>query len=270
MTRSTIAIGLLLSAFAACARAAEPGGPMLDAASRDALSTTIRGILVESLPEKITGEDDWGDTKRGFAGLTWRLDGIKLEVEKRKKDVKDGLWKRWEIVPVDPERNLQFRIDAVQSTGPTKFKFRIVTSSPLDVTAQVVRWRSGVKMLNSDIEADAVVEMALTGDLEYRFESRDGRHYAVIMPRATGVDLRLVDMRFKRIGKLDGPGVRELGELLEDPLAKQLDKQESKAVEKLNAAIVKKQDNLRIAVPAPLDFSRWSIVAGELIDSVKP
>jgi hypothetical protein len=112
--------------------------------------------------------------------------------------------------------------------------------------------------------------MALVGELDYRFETHEGRDYAVIVPRATGVDLRLVDLRFNRIGKLDGPGVRELGDLLHDPMAKQLDKQEPKAVEKMNAAIAKKQDKLRIPVPAPLDFSRWSIVAGELMDSVKP
>ena len=270
MTRLFALAPLLILAGVATSGAAEPGAGMLESASRDALSFTIRDILVDSMPEKISGEDDWGDTKRGFSGLTWRLDGVKLEVEKRKKDLKHGLWKKWEVVPVEPARNLQFRIHAAQSTGPTKFRFLIVTSSPLVVTARVERWRSGVKMLNSDVEAEAKVEMALVGELDYRFETHEGRNFAVIVPRATGVDLRLIDMRFNRIGKLDGPGVREIGELLQDPLAKQLDKHEPKAVEKLNAAITKKQEKLRISVPASLDFSRWSIVAGELIDSVQP
>jgi hypothetical protein len=269
MTRSTrFAVVLLLGSLGSV-RADDPPGPMLDAASRDALSATIRGILVESLPEKITGQDDWGETKRGFSGLTWRLDGLKLEVEKREKDVKNGLWKRWEIVPVDPARNLLFRIDSAQSTGPTRFTFRIVAASPLTVSAHFERWRSGVKMLNGTIDADATVAAALVGDLEYRFETSDGRTHAVIAPRVTAVDLALVDMRWKRISKLDGPGVRELGELLDPALRDQLDKQEPKAVEKLNAAIVKRQEKLRISMPAPLDLSRWSIKAGELIDALK-
>ena len=63
------------------------------------------------------------------------------------------------------------------------------------------------------------------------------------------------------------PGGRvEFGDMLAGPIAKQLDRQEPKAVEKLNATIAKKQDKLRIAVGLPFDFDlgKWSLPAGSV------
>lgn len=269
MTRLSFFAAWLVPTLFVVARGDEPADGALDAATRAALSSTIRTVLVEALPETIKGEDDWGDTKQAFSGLTWRLDGLKLEVEKRKKPVKNGLWKKWEVTPVEPARHLAFRIDDARSTGPTSFAYRITLSSPLAVHAQFERWRTGVKMLNAQLDADAVIEMTLDGEVQYRFDVADGKSYAVIEPAAGAVDLRLVDLRWKKIGVFEGSAMREFAELFDDLLEKQVDRYEPKAVEKLNAGLTRRKDKLRFALPAALDWSRWRQIADELADAVK-
>lgn len=231
---------------------------------REALSQTIRGILIDSLPEKIEVRDDWGDTKSTFSGLTWKLDGLKLKVEKRERDRNHGLWKQFDITPIDPAKNLQFQIASATSTGPRRFKFQIVTSAPLQTVGRIERWRHGTKFFNAKLEAAATIEMRLDGELEYDFESRDG-FFLVLKPRATAADLRLSEFDWQRIGQLGGDLVHELGDFVRGPLGKQVDGLEPKAVEKMNGAIAKRADKLRIAVPSPLDFSGWSILDGRAI-----
>lgn len=269
MTRSIYVAVLLLAASAGPSRGDEPAGGALDAATREALSTTIRTVLVEALPETIKGEDDWGDTKQSFSGLTWKLSGLKLDVDKRKREFKHGLWKKWEITPVDPAARLAFHIDDARSTGPTSFAYRITMSSPLLVHAQFERWRTGVKMLNAQLDADAVIAMTLDGEVQYRFETVDGKTFAVIAPMAKAVDLHLVELRWKKIGVFEGGAMREFAELFDDLLVKQVDRYEPKAVDKINAALAKRKDKLRFAVPAALDWSRWKSLADELAEVVR-
>jgi hypothetical protein len=243
------------------AGADEPPG--LDAATRDALSQTLRGILVEAMPERIEEKDDWGATKEGFSGLTWRMDGLKLDVEKRKKQVNHGLWKMAIVEPIDVEQSLKFQIVSARPTGSGNgFTFRVHVGAPLHVTARLERWRQGVKLFNISTEGNAAVDMLLDGDLEYRFDTTEQGTSLVLTPRVTAVDLRLVDLDWQRIGTLQGDVAHELADAFTEPFAKQLDKQEPKAMEKIARAIAKRQDKLRVPIQNLFDPSRWSITDG--------
>jgi hypothetical protein len=261
---STAVLGCLLlcgGLSASTARAQTTPPPGLDAATRDALAQTVRGILVESIPEKIEVRDDWGDTKSSFSGLTWKLDGLQLKVRAREKDRNHGLWKQVEITPLDPEKNLRFQIASATSIGPRRFAFQIVTAAPLHAVARIERWRQGVKLFNVKTEADATVEMRLDGELEYDFQTRDDGFFLVLVPQVKAVDLRLAEFDWQRIGQVGGDVIHELGDLFRDPIAKQVDRQEPKAVEKLNRAITKRQDKFRVPIKSPFDLGGWSFNA---------
>jgi hypothetical protein len=226
----------------------------LDEATKAALSETVRGLLVEALPEQIEVRDDWGKTEAKFSGLTWRMDRWKLSVDKREKDKNHGLWKQIEIVPVEPAKNLQFQIVHITSHGPRHVAFQLRMASPLQVKARLERWRSGVKLFNLVTEADATVEANLAGEVLYDFQTTSDGTFLTFAPKINAVDLKLIDFHWKRIGPADGWAVHELGKVVDDPLAKQLDRQEPKAVEKLNQAITKRQDKWRVKVAAPFGF----------------
>ncbi|MCE9603828.1 MAG: hypothetical protein K8U03_02880 [Planctomycetia bacterium] len=225
---------------------------------RAALSLTVRGILVECVPEKIEKNDNWGDTRERFSQLKIKNDGLKLRFETNKKEVKHGLWKQVQVVPVDPQKNLKFEIAQARSTGRNAMTFQVVASSPLKLTARVERWRTGVKMLNFSTDADASIEMRVDGELTFEYVDIAGKSYLTFKPVIKTVDLKLVEFDIRRIGQADGPLVQEFGDMLSDPLADQLDKHEPKVAKKLNDTIVKRQDKLKIPMSLPFDFSDWS------------
>jgi hypothetical protein len=248
----------ILTAAVRPSRAATPEAA-IDPASREALSVAVRGILAECLPEKFEIKDDWGDQTARFSQLKIHRDGLKLEFEKRTKDVNHGLWKKLDITPVEPDKNLSFKILSAKNTGPQSFAFQLFASSPLRVDARIERWRTGVKLFNLSTEATASVEMTLNGTLSFDFATIDGKHMLVLAPKATSVDLRLVDLDIHRISKAAGPLVHELGDLLDHPLDNFLDRYEGKITEKLNASIAKRPEKFRVALKLPtIDFSGWS------------
>lgn len=221
------------------------------------LSHTARSILIEALPEEIEKKDDWGETRERLSQLKLKNDGLKLRFEKTTKPVNHGLWKQLVVVPVDPMKNLQFRILEARGNGTT-VAFQVLVHTPLVATARVERWRTGVKMLNFSTEADATIEMRLAGELRYGYTTEGGTKYLTLSPRVTAVDVKLVEFDLRRISKAAGPLVHELGDMLTDPLAEQLDKHEPKITEKVNKSIAKRQDRLKIPVSLPFDFSGWT------------
>ena len=223
-----------------------------------ALSQTVRAILVESLPERIEKNDDWGEQRERLSQFKPKFDGLRLRVETTTKPVNHGLWKQLVVVPVDPQKNLRFRIVEARGTGPNGVVFQVVVFAPLKVTARVERWRTGIKLVNFSTDADASIEMRLAGEVRYEYTVENGTRYLKFLPRVTAVDMKLVEFDLRRISLAAGPLVQEFGDMLTNPLADQLDKHEPKIVEKLNKSIVKRQDRLKIPVSLPFDWSDWS------------
>jgi hypothetical protein len=246
---------LAVVASTAPSRAAESGS--LSPELLASMSQMVRGILVESVPEKIEKGDNWGDTRARFSQLKVKTDGGKLRLEANSKEVKHGLWKQIVVEPMDPARNLRFRIVEARSTGKNTVAFAVAAASPLKLTAKVERWRTGVKLFNFSTDADASIEMRIDGELSYEFKDIDGKNYLTFSPTIKHVDLKLIEFDLRRLGPAEGQLVQYLGDMLSDPLADQLDRHEPKVAKKLNDAITKRQDKLRVPMSLSFDFGSW-------------
>lgn len=108
-------------------------------ATMAARSQTVRAILVESLPERIEKNDDWGEQRERLSQFKPKLDGLRLRVETTTKPVNHGLWKQLVVVPVDPQKNLRFQIVEARGAGRNGVVFQVVVFAPLKVTARVER-----------------------------------------------------------------------------------------------------------------------------------
>ncbi len=221
------------------------------------MSQLVRGVLVESVPEKIEENDNWGDTRARFSQLKLKTDGGKLRLETTSKEVKHGLWKQVVVVPTDPAQNLRFHIVEARSTGKNTVAFAVAAASPLKLTAKVERWRSGVKLFNFSTDADASIEMRIDGELSYEYRDIDGKNFLTFSPTIKRVDLKLVEFDLRRLGPAEGQLVQNVGDMLSNPLADQLDRHEPKVAKKINDAITKRQDKLRVPMSLSFDFGSW-------------
>jgi hypothetical protein len=221
------------------------------------LSNALRQLLLESLPEEFEDHDDWGQTKRVASGLKIKTHGGKLHVEKRTKEVRHGLWKKYRATLVDPQKQLQLRIGDVHRESSGRIAFQVFLSARMQGEARVERWRQGVKLLNFMSEAESTIEARL--DCQLATHLVPGKYLAGIAlePKVTTVSLRLADFDLMRVSKLDGAAAHELGNSLRDTIQKELRDQEPKLAAKLNQAIAKRQSSLRLS-PEEWIVAGWS------------
>ena len=135
--------------------------------------------------------------------------------------------------------------------------FGLTLSAKLAGDARWERWRQGIKMLNTHIEADGKVDIYLAGEIGIKLVSGDTLPAVAIEPVITKVDIMLRQFDLERVSKLDGIAAHELGEGLKDRIQKELNRREPKIVAKLNKSIEKRKDKLRLS---PAEFARtgWS------------
>jgi hypothetical protein len=213
----------------------------------ESLSALAQRIVLDSLPKQFEDQRDWGQTKKIVNGLHLKEEGDRLKIEKHTKEVKDGIWKQYRIDVVDPEHQLQIRIADVHQTDAGHSAFQILLSAKLHGVASWEQWKDGIKLLNANVEADSRIEARLDCEMAVDWKPSGVLGQLSIEPKVTGARLELVDFDLKKVSKIEGRAAHELGERLQNTLAKKLHAEEPKLLEKLNKAIQNRQDRLRFS-----------------------
>ncbi len=250
-------VGTGLGDEAAPAPVSTPASAATTALDAEPFQELVRQVILDELKPKYEDRKHWGQKGRVITGVKVKGRWFEPHIEKRTKEVNDGLWQRYLVTLIEPEKNLHVRFDRSRNVDSNRFAFSLELESKLRGEAHIERWRKGIKMLNVSAEADMVVQARLDCDLAIRLEPGKLLSDVVLDPRVTGVDLRLVDLDLRRVGVLGHDVARELGDSLTPIIAHELDEREPKIVAKANAAIEKRRDRLRFSLEAFLK-SGWS------------
>ena len=98
--------------------------------SNESLSSLAQRTVLESIPRHFEDKKNWGKTTEIVDGLRLKNDGDGLKIRKHTKEVKDGLWKRYDADLIDPEHQLQVRVDNMHKTDSGHTAFQIFVSAP--------------------------------------------------------------------------------------------------------------------------------------------
>ena len=226
---------------------AAPNVPPAAAAAEESLARVLRTEILENLKGSYHGSEDWGRTTKAWSGIEVEGKGLKLKFSKREKEVRHGLWKKYEVELVDPHQNLHVRVANLRSDGPGRMAGQVLLDAKLHGTTRLERWRQGVKFLNFKAEADSTVEIRLDFTLAVKFVPGRFLRDVIVEPKITSVGLKMTEFDLKRVSKIDGWLAHELGDSLKDTVADQLRRREVKVAEKINLAIEKKKDRLRFS-----------------------
>lgn len=251
------------SLLARLVRADEPAtgaGAPLAGASSDALRKLVTQLALEHLPHTFEDQKKWNLTRQVVSGLDIKREGLKLKTHRRYRTVNDGTWKRYVVKLIDPERQFSLAIENAVNNGDGRARFDLVATAALDIYAQLAQWERGIRLLSISTEADAVVRLRLTCLAGVSLDTRQFPPDLVIRPTVTAADLELLDFTARRISKLDGPVVEELGRGARKVIQEKLDDREPRLVEKINARLVRDQEKLRVSLSEVLD-SPWADIA---------
>jgi len=247
-------LGALSAAVCCCGGGRAPAGDVAPAATEQSLSEMVRRTVLDNLPREFSGNSDWGSKREVPSGLKFKTEGGRLRIEKRTKEVNDGLWTQYKVSLVDPRQNFRVRVAQLRRSGPGRIGFTLFMSARLDGEVRYERWRRGIKMLNFKADAQSTVEAAL--DCEVGFRLVPGRFLGdlVIAPQVNAVRLTLVDIDLARISRIDGAVASELGDQLRHSLDKELSGRQNEIAQKLNAAIAAHADKLRFPTERLMAF----------------
>jgi hypothetical protein len=248
------------SAEQIAASAPATSGAQIDVAPFQEL---VRQIILDELKPQYEDRKHWGQQGRVITGVKVKGKWFDPHIEKRTKQVNDGLWQRYVVTLIEPEKNLEVRVDRARSLDTQRFAFSLLLRSKLTGEAHLERWRKGIKMLNTSALGDMIVEAQLDCDVHIRLEPGKLLRDVVIDPRVTAVKLRLVDLDLRKVGVLGHDIAHELGDSLTPILQHELEDRQAKIVAKANAAIDKRRDKLRFSLDKFL-ASGWSKLQSSL------
>lgn len=212
-------------------------------------SEIVRSVLLTAIPDKYEDCKHWDRRREVFDGVRVQQRGVHLQVTERRKLVNDGAWYKYRIELPNPDQRLQLTFGEIHTEGAGAFSCTVHVVVKPRCTAWFEQWVLGVKGLNLKVVSDATVHMYATCRLAIRAEFRPNSLLpdVVLEPSLVSLKLRLTDIETHRIGVIGGDVAEQLGNGSRRFLADLLKDREAKVLKKVNAAIAKKRDTLRLS-----------------------
>lgn len=204
------------------------------------------------IPRTISGDKNWGDTKRVWAGVKIRLDGFKVRTNRRHREVEQGRWVKYEVTLPDVPPAIKIADVSPQidtATGQQSWSITSSIVSPMEFEARVQRWNLGVKLFSVTVRGKARIRMTSTLTVGFHANYGEIPPGLVIAPRVQRAQLVMEHFEVDRVSKIGGDVAEQWGELLENILIERLVKQQNeKLVDKLNKSIDKERDDLKLSL----------------------
>ncbi|MFO0816967.1 MAG: hypothetical protein U1A77_03425 [Pirellulales bacterium] len=219
----------------------------------------VESLALKHIPAHYEDTREWGKTKHVQTGLKVSLDGLRIDSERRMREVNHGNWQRYRIDRHPGPDSLQLVVERVEQKEDGKLRLELSCRAKLFVTGRMAQWERGVQLLSVGMEGDADVRLQAGCDIAVVLDPLKLPPDVTIKPVVTDARLELFDFRLRRVGHLHGPVTRQLGEGMEEVLQSRLREENVQLANKLNRAIAKKQDRLRFS------FSDWATRKWEML-----
>lgn len=230
-----------------------PQEPVMSGASADEVAEVVAGLIADVIPRRYERTKDWGRTKRITTGVRSSGNFFEFDIHRRKTEVKHGVWKRYRVAMVDPDKTLDVRIENLRSAGPGRIACTLLVAAKLDGWARAKVYNRGIHLIALEAVCETKVRLRL--DVEVAIEAAPSAYLTgiAVRPVVTGARLKLDDFRLTRVSDVRGPIVRELGDGLRHLIEDELDG--PKLVAKLNRSIEKRHDRLQLTPERLLGLS---------------
>lgn len=244
---------------------AQDGDPitLLPAEQAQALQNLLEYLVRENLPREHVDEDDWGRTKRVYAGFRITHDDWKLSTKRRWKEVKHGRWQRFSVqlatskspenaeTPENP-KNLRVGVQ-ILSWDPEagQLRARLTLDSTLNLFARRMRYNYGVRLFSIHAEGSARARLTLDAAITIGLDYEELPPGVTVTPQVEQATLQISEFHLKRLSQLHGDPAEWAGEVVDEWLQKKwLPKQNQQLADRMNEQIKKQteQGSLRFSM----------------------
>jgi hypothetical protein len=199
------------------------------------------------LPRHYDNTKNWGTQKTVLDGWAFRQEGLKLETKRRWKDVNHGNWTKYHIEIRDPEKSFDIAIRDIKTLPDGKVQFAANIKAPLDIQGRLSVWQYDVQVISLNADAEADVEVDLVCQVAVRLHPLTFPPDILLQPEVISSEMKLNYFRLNRLSQVGGPMAKRLGEGMELFLRQKVEEEGSELTLKINRAIEKRRDRLRIS-----------------------
>ncbi len=213
----------------------------------------VMDLAITMLPHQYDGEKNWEDTKRIWAGVKVRREGLRISTHRRWRELRHGRQTKYQVsFPGDPAaaKPVVATVHSVRpdrdAQGQAGWLIDCELATPLDFRARVERWNLGVQLYSVEISGHMRIRLTLSGRLTSYPDYSELPPAIVIDPTVTSAALHLDEVNVDRVSKIGGEVAETWGEIAEKITEEVfMDDINSKLHAKLNKSIDKKRDRLK-------------------------
>jgi hypothetical protein len=225
---------------------AGPTFTALTGLSPEMIAPLITPLIADAVPREFEGKKDWGKTARITTGLHSDGNFFRFDIHREKSEVNDGVWKKYRVTLVEPEKNLEIRIDNLQRQEDGKYKLTLFVAAKVHAWAKVIVYKKGLRVLSLEPEGDTSIRLWVDADVGVEtVKSSTFIPGLELQPLVTDARIKFDDFRLTRIGDIHGDVAKELGDLFRKVIQKELSG--PKLVDRLNHSLQKHPERLRLS-----------------------
>ena len=217
----------------------------------------IRGLVRAQLPDRYEKKKNWGHTARALDGLSIKLEDGKLKTHRRYKQANDGTWQMYRVDLVDPDEKFDIQIANLRALDDGRVGMQITAVASVKAFGRQAQWEKGLQLYSVSAEADARVRLTAETEVATQLDPTKLPPDVHLKPEVTAAKLEILEFKLRRISDLDGPLVRALSRTVRKELEDKLAEDNAKIVAKLNRAIDKKEERLKLSA-GDLGKLKWS------------
>jgi hypothetical protein len=245
--KSALAIVAFLFVVAVVVKAmAGPSLATLTGITPEMIAQLVTPLISEAVPREFEGQKDWGKTKVVTTGVRSEGNFFRFDIHSKKEEVNDGIWKKYRVTLVEPEKNLQIRIDDMHRLESGKYALTLFVAAKVHGWARAVVYEHGVHVISLEAEGDTAIRLWV--DAEVGVETVESSTFIPglqLQPVVTDARLKFDDFKLTRISDVRGAVAKELGDLLRKEMQKKLSG--PKLVDRFNHALQKHPERLRLS-----------------------
>ncbi len=210
-------------------------------------------LAASRIPPVFKGDKGWGETKRIWAGVKLKRDGLQLKTNRRYRELRHGRWARYQLAlpeaaprDADDAGGLQVSVDAVEPLEQGRWRVQTAIRAPMQVETRLERWNFGVQWYSIHIEGEVRVRLQATATVGFLVDYAEIPPALIVDPKIEQARMTLEHLEVHRISKLGRDLAGNLDDFVQTLIEEAwLKKENARLAKRINAKIDRRRDDLR-------------------------
>ncbi len=224
------------------------------------LNELLTRLVLKEMPHQYERNKGWGAQDERWDGIKWDHDGWEIKTHSRRKLVNHGTWRKYSASLADPKHQFDVTVTNIHQTANERMGFQVNFMTKLNLFARQAEWVKGVQLYSLSAEGHATVRLTVDIEMAIALDPTRIPPDLIFLPTSTAADLIVDDFRIDRISKLGGEFAIQVTRLARKELDDEIAEKELELVTKINKAIDKNADDLRVSLADALE-SKWAEAA---------